>query len=249
VIVNSESIKSHATSDGLFLYTCIYNTLKYNFVLYSTISESYYIDTSGSPAGTIFLAYGQIRIISSNSSDNYCYRASSFHLVSKDNSDYSSQLKYSTDDCYVHYCYIMNNIAKNLCILFYGYTHKCEESNIINNSEVKNYVTIYCLSSATVKIIKCCLINNNANNIGCLFFVDDSTSTMEVRECIIQNGYSVYGAVTTSYSNTEAESQCAKIYYCGARIDRSCEQCGCSVYDNILINNLQRLYVNKPFLI
>jgi hypothetical protein len=42
VIVNSESIKSHGTNDGLFLYTYIDNTLKYNFVLYSTISESYY---------------------------------------------------------------------------------------------------------------------------------------------------------------------------------------------------------------
>jgi hypothetical protein len=43
VIVNSESIKSHTTKyDGLFLYTCINKALQYNFVLYCTISESYY---------------------------------------------------------------------------------------------------------------------------------------------------------------------------------------------------------------
>jgi hypothetical protein len=42
VIVNSESIKSHATSHGLFLYTNIDSALQYNFVLYCTISESYY---------------------------------------------------------------------------------------------------------------------------------------------------------------------------------------------------------------
>jgi hypothetical protein len=42
VIVNSESIKSHATDNGLFLYTNINSALKYNFVLYCTISESYY---------------------------------------------------------------------------------------------------------------------------------------------------------------------------------------------------------------
>jgi hypothetical protein len=42
VIVNSESTKSHATSHGLFLYTYIDTALKYNFVLYCTISESYY---------------------------------------------------------------------------------------------------------------------------------------------------------------------------------------------------------------
>jgi hypothetical protein len=42
VIVNSESIKSHGTSNCLFLYSEINNALKYNFVLYSTISESYY---------------------------------------------------------------------------------------------------------------------------------------------------------------------------------------------------------------
>jgi hypothetical protein len=246
VIVNSQSIKSHGTSHGLFLYTNINSVKKYNFVLYCTISESYY--SSGTPNGAIILYYGQIRIISTNSSNNVAYQQSSFYLHGIDNSAYSSQLIYSTEDGYINYCYVINGYANSWgCIWFYIKKYKCEESNIINNSQGSSGRGIIDTNgaSAIITINKCCLINNNANNIGYLFY---SSGTMEVRECTIQNGYIIKGAVTTSYSNTEAGNECAKIYYCGARIDRSCNQCRCSVYDNILNNNLYRLHVNKPFL-
>jgi hypothetical protein len=242
VIVNSESIKSHATSWGLFLYTCINTALKYNFVLYSTISESYY--SSGSPYGTITLLYGQIRIISTNSSDNVCKYYSSFRLDAYDNSASSSQLNYSSEDSYLHYCYIMNNYANGYdCILFNYYKHTCEDSNIINNYQgTSSWGTLEAGSSSpvpTVIINKCCLIKNNANNKGPLFY---STGTMEVRECTIQSGYSISGSVTTSYSNTVAGIECAKIYYCGARIDRSCEICRCSDWDIVLMHKIHLVW-------
>jgi hypothetical protein len=245
VIVNSESIKSHATNDGLFLYSRIDSALKYNFVLYSTISESYYTG-SGSPYGTIIMYYGQIRIISTNSSNNVCYYDSSFALYAYDNSA-SSSLKYSTEDGYIHYCYAINNYAKNYCcIWFNSYIHKCEDSNIINNSQGSSGGGILNEGSySTITINKCCLIKNS--NLY-LFWVN--SGTMEVRDCTIQSGYSIRGSVTTSYSNTVAGSECAAISNCGANIG-NIEQykCKCSVYDNMLINNLYRLYVNKPFLL
>jgi hypothetical protein len=255
VIVNSESIKSHATSHGLFLYTGINSALKYNFVLYCTISESYY--SSGSPTGTIWLQYGQIRIISTNSSDNVCYWGSSFRLDGMSNSGYSDQLNYSTDNSYIHYCYMLNNYANGCtCLILYYNRETCEESNIINNSQgTTNYGTVSNNNigyDTIIAINKCCLIKNNEKGSGKYLFAV-CCGTIEVNECKIQSGYKVSAAGTysiiTSYSNTEAGSECAKIYNCGARIDRSCEQCRCSVYDNILINNLQRLYANKPFLI
>jgi hypothetical protein len=145
VIVNSESIKSHATSHGLFLYTYINSALKYNFVLYSTISESYYTNSGNGP---LYMYHGQIRVISTNSSNNKCYNYwSSFDLYGKDNSGYSNDLNYSTEDSYVDFCYVCNNYAYilGICLDFResNTKHKCEECNIINNSQgSNNYGTV-----------------------------------------------------------------------------------------------------------
>jgi hypothetical protein len=245
VIVNSESIKSHATSHGLFLYTYIENTLQYNFVLYSTISESYY--SSGSPQGIFMLYYGQIRIISTNSSNNKCYQSSSFYLWGKDNSALTEYLKYSTVDSYIHYCYVINGNAIGYnCIWFTksNTKHKCQESNIINNSQGSSYGTLVNYYSQEIVIInKCCLIKNSG---GYLFYVDESTSTMEVRDCTIQSGYSIYGSVTTIYSNTVAGSECAIIRNCGANIDNN-DKCKCTICDFDILHKLQKLYFNKQF--
>jgi hypothetical protein len=253
VIVNSESFKSHATSNGLFLYTYIENTLKYNFVLYSTISESYY--SSGKPYGTIRLEYGQIRVISTNSSDNIAYGDSSFHLRAYDNSESSNSLKYCTEDSYMHYCYMMNGYANYGCCIAFWYNKQLfEENNVINNSQTSStysgtLANAYDSPYPITIINKCCLIKNNAIGNGIYLFCVYG-GIMEVRECTIQNGYSISGSVTTSYSNTVAQNECAAISNCGANID-NIEQCKCkcSVYDNMLINNLQRLFANKPFLI
>jgi hypothetical protein len=248
VIVNSESIKSHTeSSKGLFLYTEINTILKYNFVLYSTISESYY--TGSGRWGTIYLGYGQIRIISTNSSNNVCYYMSSCYLVAINNGA-SSDLKYSMEDSYVHYCYVMNNYANNyICIYFNSYKHTCEECNIINNSQVSSsWGTFECESSSpTITINKCCLINNNAIGNGIyLFFVN--TGTMYVKECTIQSGYKNNGALT-SYSNKEISAGRKEFINCLNmwKIDDKLHKC--SIYDNMLINNLYRLYLNKRFLI
>jgi hypothetical protein len=101
----------------------------------------------------------------------------------------------------------MNNYANYYnCIAFWNNKHKCEESNIINNSQEKSdQSTIYCESSSTNTIInKCCFLKNNAIGSGLyLFRVVSSSSTMEVRDCTIENGYSISGAVSTSYRNKE----------------------------------------------
>jgi hypothetical protein len=113
----------------------------------------------------------------------------------------------------------MNNYAKCYkCISLWGsYKHKCEDSNIINNSHVgsRGIVDNGDSSITTTTINKCCLIKNVANKMGYLFYAQ-SGSTIDVRDCTIQSGYSIYGAVTTSYSNIVAGSQCASINNFGA---------------------------------
>jgi hypothetical protein len=248
VIVNYESTKSHATKDGLFLYTYINSALKYNFVLYSTISESYY--KSGSPQGTIMLYYGQIAVISSNCSDNIAYYASSYYLSALDNSDYSMQLNYSTEDAYMHYCYIINDYANNMrCIGFYSYNHLCEECNVINNSQGKNDQGTLKNGGGTLTINKCCLIKNNENGSGTYLFYVES-GTMYVKECKIQNGYQYAnsGKFYTSYSNTVAGSECAAITNCGTKnVNTKNDQCQCTVYDFEILHKLQKIYLNKQF--
>jgi hypothetical protein len=112
----------------------------------------------------------------------------------------------------------MNNYGYSTCIGFQSNKQKCEESNIINNSLSRNDWGIFsngASSTATSTINKCCLIKNKNKY---LFYV--YSGTMEVRECTIQSGYSIYGAVTTSYSNTVAGSECAAITNCGANISK-----------------------------
>jgi hypothetical protein len=255
VIVNSESIKSHTySSDGLFLYSKIENTLQYNFVLYCTISESYY--SSGSPRGTITLYYGQIRIISTNSSNNVCYERCSFSLLAKNNSEYLSQLNYSTEDNYIHYCYILNNYASNYgCIGFENFKHLCEESNIINNYQGTSKIgTIYNSNAGSPNTIikKCCLIkNNNIGNGTNIFFV--TAGTMEVRKCKIQNGFkygtsSDYSCSFTTYSNTEEGSECAAISNVGTKnVNTNEDKCKCTICDFEILHKLQKIYLNKQF--
>jgi hypothetical protein len=178
-----------------------------------------------------------------------CYGPSSLELDAKDNSASFNQLKYSTEDNYIHYCYILNNYASNYgCIGFAWYMHKCEESNFINNSQASSSNGILycdCYPSATVRIYNCCLIKNSG---GYLFSVNTG-STMEVRECTIQSGYSLYGAVTTSYSNTVAGSECAVISNCGARIINdiaiysiNIKKIICSDWDIVLLHKIHVIW-------
>jgi hypothetical protein len=153
----------------------------------------------------------------------------------------------------------MNNYADGwVCITLDHNKHIFEESNIINNYYNNAYYgIIYCEGSPkpTVKIIKCCLIKNNGNNKGYLFWAYQGT--MEVRECSIQSGYNIYGAISTSYSNLVAGSECAAITNCGARIIKDValynitvkKEIKCSLCNDIQINNFQRLFMNKPFLL
>jgi hypothetical protein len=199
----------------------------------------------------MYLKYGQIRVISTNSSDNVCYFSSSFRFDAKTNSAYSSQLNYSTEDCYMHYCYVMNNYADYRSCLRLTYCKQtCEECNIINNSQSTNSSgTFYCDGNPTITINKCCLIKNNAIGSGEYLF-NRGNGAMEVRECTIQSGYKVHGTVTTSYSNIEInlEKGTEGLKFCAANVIIYNQlKCKCSVYDNMLINNLNRLYLNKQF--
>jgi hypothetical protein len=149
-----------------------------------------------------------------------CYYRSSFDLIATNNGE-SSELKYSTEDSYVHYCYMINNFANYWgCIYFNYYKHTCEESNIINNSQVSSGGGILNNQNSAIVIInKCCLIKNNEiGSANYLIWVNDGT--MYVKECKIQNGYSYKnnGAFYTSYSNTVAGSECVAISNCGANL-------------------------------
>jgi hypothetical protein len=72
---------------------------------------------------------------------------------------------------------------------------------------------------------------------------------MEVRECTIQSGYIISGAVTTVYSNKEINTDRKEFINCYNMWKIDDKLYKCSIYDNMLINNLYRLYVNKPFLL
>jgi hypothetical protein len=229
----------------IFLYTCINSALKYNFVLYSTISESYY--SSGSPYGTIWLEGGQIAVISTNSSNNNGYYDSSFHLYAYDNSESSSQLNFSKEyDSYLHYCYIINGYSKYFgCLRFHYYKHTCDESNIINNSqETSDWGTFINHVSyiPTTKIIKCCVIKNNLNNKGYLFCVGGGT--MEVRECTIPNGYNISGAVTTNYNNNKISTDRKEFINCYNmwKVDDNQHKIICSDWDIVLLHKIHIIW-------
>jgi hypothetical protein len=71
---------------------------------------------------------------------------------------------------------------------------------------------------------------------------------MYVKECKIQSGYKYAnsGNFYTSYSNTEAGSECAVITKCGANLGKS-EECKCTICDFDILHKLQKLYLNKQF--
>jgi hypothetical protein len=173
-----------------------------------------------------------------------CYSdGSAFALYAKDNSG-SNSLKYSSEDAYIHYCYVINNYAKNfICIRFESNKYKCEESNIINNSQASSIWGTFFTYGITI-INKCCLINNVANNKGALFSINSGGGgTMEVRECTIQSGYSISGAVTTSYSNTVAGSECAAITNCGTKnANKNEDRCRCSDWDIVLLHKIHLVW-------
>jgi hypothetical protein len=126
-----------------------------------------------------------------------------------------------------------------------------EESNIINNSQASSssYGTIYNCHSSTVTINKCCLIKNNEIGYGKYLFYANSGYIIDVKECTIQSGYSIAGSVTTSYSNTEAGSECAAINNCGTKnvnINKE-DKCKCTICDFEILHKLQQLYLNKQF--
>jgi hypothetical protein len=120
---------------------------------------------------------------------------------------------------------MINGYSNNRdCVHFYINKQTCEESNIINNSQGDSgWGTMLAGSSSKIVTInKCCLIKNNDYGSGIyLFYV--FSGTMYVKECRIQSGYKYAnsGNFYTSYSNTEAGSECAKIYNCGANIDNN----------------------------
>jgi hypothetical protein len=177
------------------------------------------------------------------------YDISSFYLRAYDNSASSNQLNYSTEDSYVQYCYIMNNYADyRECIRCFYNIHKCEESNIINNSQSDIYLgTINFYSTINVTINKCCFIKNNEYGNGKYLFYNTGTK-IEVRECTIQNGYTICGVVTTSYSNTVAGSECAVISNCGTKnVNTKNDQGKCTICDFEILHKFQKLYLNKQF--
>jgi hypothetical protein len=172
---------------------------------------------------------------------------SSFYLYAKDNSA-SSSLKYSSEDGYVNYCCMINGYSNSYAIWFGcgNIKETCEQCNIINNSHLNSGRGIVDTNweSAIITINKCCLIKNNANNIGYLFY---SEGTMYVKECTIQNEYNNKGALT-SYSNTVAGSECVAISNCGTKnVNTNEDKFKCTICDFEILHKLQKLYLNKQF--
>jgi hypothetical protein len=135
----------------------------------------------------------------------------------------------------------MNNYDyKWVCIYFYYNTHKCEECNIINNSQGTNrYGTILC-TATTLTVNKCCMIENNVIGSGIYLFYA-FWGTIEVRECSIQSGFemssTLTGSITTSYSNSVAESTCSKIENCGTKTNNNQQKLKCSDFKVVMLNN------------
>jgi hypothetical protein len=90
----------------------------------------------------------------------------------------------------------MNNYAYGWSLIYFiNYKHKCEESNLINNSQgTNNYGTFDNWYSAITTINKCCILNNNAIGSGIYLFYVDS-GTIYVKGCTIQSGYNTKGSV------------------------------------------------------
>jgi hypothetical protein len=176
-----------------------------------------------------------------------CEYESSFYLYARDNSAYSSQLNYSSEDSYLHYCYAINGNANyRTCIHFYNNKQKCVESNIVNNSQNDSgYGTM--LAGIFLKIVtvnKCCLIKNNEKGNGIyIFFVN--AGTMEVQECTIQSGYSIRGNVTTVYSNIEIkfEKETEGLKFCAANVIIYNQlKCRCSDWDIVLLHKIHLVW-------
>jgi hypothetical protein len=92
----------------------------------------------------------------------------------------------------------MNGYANYECIRFHYNKHTCEESNIINNSQGTSDYGTFCNHETykpTTKIIKCCIINNNAIGKGTYLFYATG-GTMLVKESTLQKGYSTKGSIT-----------------------------------------------------
>jgi hypothetical protein len=136
----------------------------------------------------------------------------------------------------------MNNYANyHQCIRFQGYKQTCEESNIINNSQISTGGGILNDggSSTITNINKCCLIKNS--NVY-LFWV---YGIMELRECTIQKEYSISGAVTTSYSNTEInlEKGTQGLKFCGRNVIIYNQlKCRCSEWDIVLLHKIHIIW-------
>jgi hypothetical protein len=168
------------------MYTDITKVINYHFILYTSISESYQTSTTSICYGTNRVGGGQIRVISTNTSKNYCFRHSTFRLVAIDNSA-SSKLNYTFEDSYIHYCNLMNNYSPQFgCLGFFCYTQRCEENNVVNNSQgtIQNGI-ISNDKDAETMVNKCCFFNNNVTFI-CLFYV--ATGTLCVDESYVQSG-------------------------------------------------------------
>jgi hypothetical protein len=151
-----------------------------------------------------------------------------------------------------------------MCIRFEYYTHKCEESNIINNSQkISSCGCVRSYSETKVNINKCCLIKNNVNGNGYLFYVEGS-GTMEVRDCTIQSGYRISstsgGRITTSYSNKiignifdydDFNDFMTKLKGCNILYNNLINQIKCkySVYEPIIFHNFNKNYINKAILL
>lgn len=210
VIINSILTKTH-TKNGLFgiiLYSCINATKNFNFVLFTTFSDSY-DSANRSGYATARLLYGQIRILSTNSSNNRCCYQASLDFFAKDNNAKRSELKYSDKDMYMHYCNIVGNFATiSQCVKFWSCNQTAEYTNFINNSQDGNEAGIVSNNYfATSKLNKCCFIKNNKY----LFSVQ--SGSIEIFDCNFDNDFDFVGNLFQTNIETSYSGECLQYIF------------------------------------
>lgn len=169
----------YAKSAGQFIYANLQSGNHLNYVHRSSICST--SDVSGSYSA-IYGLYGNRECISVNISNTYVTDDAAIYYISG-----------SSNKNNIRYCAINNNHASGgdcLHLQTSGLFYTIEECNIIDNTHVKDggFGIIYC-HSATVTIDKCCFRNNTGGKLFC----SETSGTITVKDCIIDQRYSESG--------------------------------------------------------
>jgi hypothetical protein len=208
ILSKSLSIGNHLTtkSSGVFIYISLSSKESFNFVFFSSVSDTIQTDQS---AWEVYLNKGIIRFISNNVSSNYCSCEPGFCLHS-DSQSLEKEIYFSKEYSHVRYCSISDNFASGWnCITFSSNEHSIIQTNLVNNSQMRDdWGGIVRLGSVT-SFTKCCFTRN-----GKLFHITDPGSAT-IKDCYMQSNYKdlVSGAFTEDGNIKEIDIEGECNYY------------------------------------